>query len=131
MPGKALSTRIAEWGHRVLIDAHAAWIAARSRDTPVAARVLAFLVAAYALSPIDLIPDFIPVLGLIDDVLIVPAGLWVVRRMIPDALFARYRAAAAAADSRPRSRLGLAIILSLWAAALWLVYWGVRTSSYH
>jgi len=93
--------------------------------------LLALFVAAYALSPIDLIPDFIPVLGWLDDLLIVPAGLWAVRRLIPDALYAELYAQAEAASERPRSRLGLVIVLAVWALALWLAYWAVRTSSYH
>lgn len=108
--------------------AHALWLAARDARTPWAARLLALLVAAYALSPIDLIPDFIPVLGWLDDLLLVPAGIWLVRRLIPDALYAEHFSAAQAASERPRSRLGLVLILLLWAIALWLIYWAVRTS---
>jgi uncharacterized membrane protein YkvA (DUF1232 family) len=118
-------------GHRMAVSAHALWLAARDRRTPWAARGLALLIAAYALSPIDLIPDFIPVLGWIDDLLIVPAGVWLVRRLIPDPLYDELHAAAEAASARPSSRLGLAMILLIWAGGLWLVYWAVRTSSWH
>ena len=128
MTGPSLSDRIAASGKQLGITAHALWLAARDPRTPLAARLLALLVAAYALSPIDLIPDFIPVLGWLDDLVIVPAGVWLVRRLIPDALYAELHAAAAAASERPRSRLGLIIILILWALALWLIYWAVRTS---
>lgn len=131
MTSPSLSERIAESGKQLAVTAHALWLAARDARTPVAARLLALLVAAYALSPIDLIPDFIPVLGWLDDLLIVPAGVWLVRRLIPDALYAEFHAQAEVASERPRSRLGLIIILILWALALWLIYWAVRTSSYH
>lgn len=131
MSSPSLSDRIAAAGHRFTIAAHALWLAARDRRTPLAARLLAVLVAAYAFSPIDLIPDFIPVLGWLDDLLIVPVGVWLVRRLIPDALYAEFHSAAEAASERPRSHLGLLIILILWALALWLIYWAVRTSSYH
>lgn len=131
MPHPSLADRIAAAGHRFNVAAHALWLAARDPRTPWAARLLALLVAAYALSPIDLIPDFIPVLGWLDDLVIVPAGIWLVRRLIPDSLYAELHAAAEAASERPRSRLGLILIILLWALALWLIYWAVRTSSFH
>lgn len=131
MVGKPLTTRISDFAHRLAVDAHAAWLGARDSRVPWSARLLAFAVAAYALSPIDLIPDFIPVLGWLDDLLIVPIGLWAVRRLIPDALWADLHAAAEAASQRPSSRLGMAMIFILWAGLLYLAYWSVRTSSYH
>lgn len=131
MTGKSLSERIGDLGHRLAVEAHAAWLAARDPRTPWPARLLAVAVAAYALSPIDLVPDFIPVLGWIDDLLIVPLGLWAVRRMIPDALWAELHAAAEAASHRPSSRAGMAFILLLWAGLLYLLYWSVRTSPWH
>lgn len=131
MVGKSLATRIGELAHRLAIEAHAAWLAARDPRVPMAARLLALGVGAYALSPIDLIPDFIPVLGWLDDLLIVPLGLWTVRRMIPRDLWAELHAAAEIASDRPSSRLGMAIILILWALLLWIVYWSVRTSPWH
>lgn len=131
MTGKSLSERIGDLGHRLAVEAHAAWLAARDPRVPWFARLLAIAVAAYALSPIDLIPDFIPVLGWLDDLLIVPLGLWVVRRLIPDPLWAELHAAAETASERPSSRTGLAFILLLWAMLLYLVYWSVRTSPWH
>ena len=131
MTGKSLSERIGDLGHRLAVEAHAAWLAARDPRVPWLARLLAIAVAAYALSPIDLIPDFIPVLGWLDDLLIVPLGLWVVRRLIPDPLWAELHAAAETASDRPSSRAGMALILLLWAILLYLVYWAVRTSPWH
>lgn len=131
MTGKSLSERIGDLGHRLAVEAHAAWLAARDPRVPMLARLLAIAVAAYALSPIDLIPDFIPVLGWLDDLLIVPLGLWVVRRLIPDPLWAELHAAAETASERPSSRAGMAFILLLWAALLYIVYWSVRTSPWH
>ena len=72
MTGKSLSERIGDFGHRLAIEGHAAWLAARDPRVPWFARILAVAVAAYALSPIDLIPDFMPVLGWLDDLVIVP-----------------------------------------------------------
>jgi uncharacterized membrane protein YkvA (DUF1232 family) len=131
MTGKSLSERIGDFGHRLAVEAHAAWLAARDPRVPTLARILAIAVAAYALSPIDLIPDFIPVLGWFDDLIIVPLGLWAVRRLIPAALWAELHTAAEAASERPSSRAGMAAILLLWAGLLYLVYWAVRTSPMH
>ena len=131
MTGKSLSERIGDFGHRLAVEAHAAWLAARDPRVPWFARILAVAVAAYALSPIDLIPDFITVLGWIDDLVIVPLGLLVVRRSIPAPLWTELHAAAETASERPSSRVGMAFILLLWAGLLYIVYWSVRTSPWH
>ena len=131
MTGKSLSERIGDLGHRLAVEAHAAWLAARDPRVPWLARVLAIAVAAYALSPIDLIPDFIPVFGWLDDLIIVPLGLILVRQLIPATLWAELHTAAETASERPSSRTGMAFILLLWAGLLYLVYWSVRTSPWH
>lgn len=131
MRGKSLSEKIAESGHRLAIDAHAAWIAARHPKVALLARLIAILVAAYALSPIDLVPDFIPVLGWIDDLMIVPLGLWVARRLIPDDLWAECHDQAATAMERPSVRAGMWLIITIWAALLFLLYWTVKSSPLH
>jgi len=113
------------WARALKRDVVAVWIAARDRRTPMSARILAGCIAAYALSPIDLIPDFIPVLGYLDDLLIVPAGLWLVVRLIPARLMAEYRARAVSED-RPRSRIGAAAVIAVWvlgAALSALLFW--------
>jgi uncharacterized membrane protein YkvA (DUF1232 family) len=99
------------------VDAHAAWLCARDPRTPWHARAFGLLVTAYALSPIDLIPDFIPVLGLLDDAILVPAGIWLFVKMVPSKVFEEHRARAAAAAERPSSRWGVAIVAVLWIAA--------------
>jgi uncharacterized membrane protein YkvA (DUF1232 family) len=131
MAGKSLSERIGDLGHRLAVEAHAAWLAARDPRVPWFARILAVAVAAYALSPIDLIPDFIPVLGWLDDLVIVPLGLLAVRRLIAAPLWTELHAAAETASERPSSRAGMAFILLLWAGLLYVVYWAVRTSPWH
>ncbi len=104
-------------------DVVALWIAARDPRTPMAARLVAAAVAAYALSPVDLIPDFVPVLGYLDDLLIVPLGIiWAVR-LVPPVLMAEFRAKASIREGRPISRAGLAVIVSLWVAAAALAIW--------
>lgn len=108
--------------HRVRTEAHAVWLAIRDPRTPLAARIVGILVAAYALSPIDLIPDFIPVLGLVDDAVLIPLGIWLFERLVPAEQFAEHRAAAEAASHRPVSWGGIAIVLGLWALTAWGVW---------
>ncbi|GAA4760725.1 YkvA family protein [Stakelama sediminis] len=112
--------------HRVRVEAHAVWLAVRDPRTPLAARLLGVLIAAYALSPIDLIPDFIPVLGLLDDAVLIPAGVWLFERMIPAAQFAEHRAEAERASRRPYSWLGLVIVLAIWALIIWMIWGFIR-----
>jgi uncharacterized membrane protein YkvA (DUF1232 family) len=90
------------------------WLSARDARTPWYAKALALAVAGYAFSPIDLIPDFIPVVGYLDDLILVPAGLWLVLRLIPPAVLAEHRATAEAATARPVSRLAAAGVIILW-----------------
>ena len=107
--------------HRLRIEAHAAWLAARDPRTPFLAQMVGLMVAGYALSPIDLIPDFVPILGLVDDLVIVPLGIWLFIRMIPDALFDEYLARAEAETQRPVSKGGMVVILAIWVGIAALV----------
>ena len=86
--------------------------------------MLAFATAVYAFSPIDLIPDVIPVLGLLDDLLLVPAGIWLAIRLIPAPLMQEFRGAAQGL-ARPRSWLGAAIIMALWLTLAALFAWSL------
>jgi uncharacterized membrane protein YkvA (DUF1232 family) len=100
----------------------ALWLVARHPGTPWYVKLLALAVTAYALSPIDLIPDFVPVLGYLDDLVIVPLGAALVLRLTPPAVLAECRARAATLAERPTSRAGLLIMVAIWlAAALLLV----------
>jgi uncharacterized membrane protein YkvA (DUF1232 family) len=115
--------------HKLRVATHAVWIGARDPEVPLFVRLFGLLVAAYAFSPIDLIPDFIPVIGLLDDVILVPLGIWLFVKMIPPALHARHLAEAEQADSRPVSRTGAVFILLIWfLCALWLggLLWTAR-----
>lgn len=89
------------------------------------AKALAFIVAAYALSPIDLIPDFIPVIGYLDDLILVPLGIFLAIRMIPPHIMAECRQKATIAGARPTSRGAAFIVVVLWivtaAIALWFI----------
>ena len=114
---------------RLRINAHAVWLAARDPRVPWTARALALLIAAYALSPIDLIPDFIPVIGLLDDAILIPAGLWLVARLVPPALMAEHRATAEAAARRPVSWAGVSLVLAIWALLI-LIAWLILRWTY-
>ena len=86
--------RLKQWARLVKRDVIALWIAARDRRTPLLARGIAAAVAAYAVSPIDLIPDFIPVLGYLDDLVLLPLAILLVIRLIPAEVLAECRTAA-------------------------------------
>jgi uncharacterized membrane protein YkvA (DUF1232 family) len=114
------------WALTIKRDAIAVWIAARDPRVPWYAKLVAAAVAAYAFSPIDLIPDFVPVFGYLDDIVIVPAGILLTVRLIPVGLMDEFRAEAARWIERPMSRIGAATIVLLWLAALALTAWIVR-----
>ena len=105
-------------------EALTVWCVARHPRLPWFVRVLALGVAAYAFSPIDLIPDVIPVLGLLDDLLLVPMGVWAVLKLAPADVVAEARAQASALADRPVSRIGAVLIALLWLATL--VAWAWR-----
>lgn len=109
-----LLSRTKHWARTIKRDMHALWLAARDPRTPWYAKLLALAVAAYALSPIDLIPDFIPLVGYLDDVVMVPLGVLLVVRLIPPQLMDEYRASAAAAASRPVSQVAAGVFVTIW-----------------
>jgi uncharacterized membrane protein YkvA (DUF1232 family) len=117
------------WARRLIRDVHAIYFAAGDPRVPWYVRILAIAVAGYALSPIDLIPDFIPVIGYADDLIIVPLGIWLVVSLIPKEVMAECRAKAIEAGQRPRSKTAAIVIIAIWifaAAALgWIgfAYW--------
>jgi uncharacterized membrane protein YkvA (DUF1232 family) len=119
----AMAARLKTWARALKRDVHAVYLAARDPRTPWYAKALALAVAGYALSPIDLIPDFIPVVGYLDDVILVPAGIWLVIRLIPADVLAEHRALADAASSRPVSRSAAAAIVAIWIVAACALAW--------
>jgi uncharacterized membrane protein YkvA (DUF1232 family) len=100
----------------------AVYLAARDPRVPWYAKLIAGAVAAYALSPIDLIPDFVPVVGHLDDLVIVPLGLLLVIKLIPPDVMQELRSAAEHYD-RPVSRVGAACVIAFWLLALALAVW--------
>lgn len=118
-----MTVTLKQWARTIKRDVHAVYLAARDPRTPWYAKALALCVAGYALSPIDLIPDFIPVLGYLDDIIIVPLGILAVVKLIPPKVMAEHRAAAALAQGRPSSRTAAGLIACVWAASAALTVW--------
>lgn len=112
-----------DWARKIRRDVVALWFAARDPRTPTLARVLAAATAAYALSPIDLIPDFIPVLGYLDELIILPAGIMLAVRLIPAGLMEEFRQKASAINERPSSKAAAAAILLVWLTVTSLAGW--------
>ena len=108
---KQLKTRAREWKQ----EAYTIYLAARDPRTPWYVRALIFFVVAHTFSPIDLIPDFVPVLGYLDDLIITPGGLWLAVRLIPPGVMADARDAAATRSvDRSIGKVGAALIILLW-----------------
>ena len=108
------------WARSLKRDVVAVYFAARDPETPWALRLFALAVAAYALSPIDLIPDFIPVLGYVDDILLLPALIWLTVKLLPGSVLAECRGQAdawmAEKGAKPSSHAGALMIIVLWVA---------------
>jgi uncharacterized membrane protein YkvA (DUF1232 family) len=106
--------RLQAWALEIRRDVHAVYLASRDPRVPRHAKVLSICITAYALSPIDLIPDFIPVLGYVDDLILVPLGILLVLRMIPKDVLAEHRVTAAKAVNRPSSKIAARVIICIW-----------------
>jgi membrane protein DedA with SNARE-associated domain/uncharacterized membrane protein YkvA (DUF1232 family) len=125
--GGGLGARVRAWAHVLRRDVHAIYLASRDERVPWYAKGLALLIAAYAVSPIDLIPDFIPVLGHLDEVILIPLGIWLLLRLIPAEVLDEHRRAAAASAGRPTNwRVGAAFIAIQGIALAFLVRWGIE-----
>ena len=118
-----MRTALRDWARAVKRDLLALYLAGRDPRVPWYAKAVAVCVAAYALSPVDLIPDFIPILGYLDDLILVPLGILLAVRLVPPALMEEFRERAAALEGRPSSRSGLLAILSIWFAAAVVAAW--------
>jgi uncharacterized membrane protein YkvA (DUF1232 family) len=118
-----MADRLKDWARLLKRDVLALYLAARDPRVPWYAKALAAMVAGYALSPIDLIPDFVPVVGYLDDVILVPLGILLVVRLIPPAIMAEHRETAAAARDRPVSRAAAIVIAFVWLVSIALCAW--------
>lgn len=114
------------WAKALKRDVMTLWFALKHPLTPWYARAFAAVLTAYALSPIDLIPDFIPILGYLDDLIIIPVGVWLLLRLVPTQVLADSRIQAdewfLQGKQKPLSFFGLAIILAVWCFAVWATY---------
>ena len=110
----------------------AVYLAAKDPRTPWYAKGLIFLIVAYALSPIDLIPDFVPILGYLDDLILIPGGIWLAIRMVPAEVLAEARETAATGSvERSVGKVGAGIIILLWILLLAAaVYFVLRFTKY-
>lgn len=104
-------------------DIPAVFLALKAKETPILVKIVAFLTVAYALSPVDLVPDFIPVLGYLDDILILPALVALTVKLIPKDIFERYRQEAEGMwkDGKPNKWYYAVPILLLWAVIICLI----------
>ena len=114
--------RLKQWAKQIKRNVYAVWFVARDHETPFMAKLLALLVAAYAISPIDLIPDFIPVLGYLDDLILVPLGIMLVLRLVPTEVMQRCRLQADAISQKPSSYIAALVFIILWLGVAYLAY---------
>jgi uncharacterized membrane protein YkvA (DUF1232 family) len=119
----SISSCLKEWARSVRRDVLALWLAARDPRVPWYAKLAAGAVAAYALSPIDLIPDFVPLLGYLDDLIILPLGIVLAVRLVPAALMEEFRDEAVRRRQRPTSLAGIGFVVAVWLAAAALLTW--------
>jgi uncharacterized membrane protein YkvA (DUF1232 family) len=123
MSGSGFIDRAKQWARTIKRDVVALWIAGRDPRVPLYVKFAAGLVAAYALSPIDLIPDFIPVLGYLDEVVLLPIAIMLVVKLIPPDLMDEFRAEAIAREGRPTNIAGAIGIALIWIAAAVGLIW--------
>lgn len=118
--------RLKAWAAALKRDGLTLWFACRDPRTPWYAKALALLIVAYALSPIDLIPDFIPVIGFLDELILLPVAIWIVIRLIPCSVVldsrARAQAWLEAARPKPRLWIGAALVIGLWLLLAWAIW---------
>ena len=121
----SLIGRLKRWAQRLRVEVYALYLAYKDPRVPWYARAFAAVVVAYAFSPIDLIPDPIPVLGYLDDLVIVPLGVALAIKMIPPQVLAERREEARGVKDRPVSRVAAVVVVAVWIALAALSVWFV------
>lgn len=123
----SITESIRTWAKKIKRDAVMLWFARRHPDTPLMAKAICVFTVAYALSPIDLIPDFVPLLGYLDDAILLPALIWSAVRLLPAHVILQCRTQAeewmVKEQGKPTSYAGGVAIVLLWIAALFLCGW--------
>jgi uncharacterized membrane protein YkvA (DUF1232 family) len=121
-----LLEKLKSWARLLKQNVVMLWFATKHPRTPWLPKAICIFIVAYALSPIDLIPDFIPILGYVDDLILLPALIWIAIRLIPNQIIQESRVEADARliknQSKPRSYLGFLIVIVIWMLLLWLSY---------
>jgi uncharacterized membrane protein YkvA (DUF1232 family) len=109
-------------------EAYSLYLCSRHPRTPIYVKIFALLIVAYAMSPIDLIPDFIPVFGYLDDLVLIPLGIALLIKIMPYDILeeCRLKASSLPDASKRKSWIGAAIIITLWVICIFLVYWSIR-----
>ena len=126
----ALLAELKKRARHLKAETFALYLAARDPRTPWYAKLVVAGIVAYAFSPIDLIPDFVPVLGYLDDLILIPAGIALAIRLVPDSVLADCRAQAQETlkNGRPVSRIAAVVIIVIWIAlAAFCIVWVYRT----
>ncbi|MGP4844165.1 YkvA family protein [Marinobacter sp. 1Y8] len=119
-----------ETAKRIKRDALTVYFVARNPETPLFVRLLALAIAAYAMSPIDLIPDFIPVIGFLDDIVLLPLGILLVIKLTPVAVIDASRIKAVQVADRPISKIAAIVVVAIWALCAGVFgYWLVGTAN--
>ena len=118
-----LVVRWRERARNLETEVRALWLASRDPRVPWLAKAVASLTVAYALSPIDLIPDFIPVIGFLDELILLPLMVGLIVRFVDPVLMAELRSEAALLAEKPRSTLGAVLIIAVWCVVAALVAW--------
>jgi len=117
---------VRDWARKIKRDGVTLWFACKHADTPLVAKLLCVLVVAYALSPIDLIPDFIPVLGYLDDVILLPCLIWIAIRLIPASVLTECRTKAdewmVKEGRKPKNNWGIVLVVLVWMLACWAIW---------
>ena len=122
----ALIEKLKNWAQLLKQDVLMLWFATKNPKVPLALKVICIFIVAYALSPIDLVPDFIPILGFVDDLLLLPILIWLAVRLIPNVILQESRIQAdqwlIQNQSKPKSNLGFLIVAVIWLLIMWLAY---------
>jgi uncharacterized membrane protein YkvA (DUF1232 family) len=118
--------KLKKWAQLLKEDTLMLWFATKNPETPLLCKAICIFIVAYALSPVDLIPDFIPILGFVDDLILLPILIWLAIRVIPNSIILASRAQAQEwliqHQLKPKSKLGVLMVITIWLLILWLAY---------